>query len=178
MHLRADASSCATIDDDTRLRSAAHASEEVGAAPIDPLSGPADDQLESARGLRAAWSHYRAQLPRLYSMLEETAGSAAPTARAWHRQSRAALVEQHDVLIRRLGDWPALEVWNADLAVAVRAADAQLASLLCAWLALDPTLAAADERMRMAVIAEEVRRLSRALSALAPVHPAGEPAGG
>ncbi|MGW5202836.1 hypothetical protein [Streptomyces spiralis] len=88
------------------------------------------------------------------------------------------MAEQHDVLIRRLGDWPALEVWDADLAVAVRAAEAQLASLLAAWLTLDPTSAAADERMRMALIAEDVRRLSEALTALAPAQTAGEPAGG
>ncbi|MED7826764.1 hypothetical protein [Streptomyces chiangmaiensis] len=143
--------------DDTCLRPEAHTSAEVGAAPIDPFSGPADKQLDSARGLRAAWDQYRAQVSWLCTVLDETALSAGPTGKAWNRESRAALVEQHDVLIRRLGDWPALEVWNADLAVAVRAAEAQLASLLSAWLTLDPTLAAADERMRMALIAEDVR---------------------
>ncbi|MET8965909.1 hypothetical protein ABZX69_41775 [Streptomyces sp. NPDC004074] len=108
----------------------------------------------------------------LCTVLDEAARSATPARIAWSSQSWAALVEQHDMLIRRLGDWPALDVWNADLVVALRAAESQLARLLSARLTSDPTLATADERMWMTLIAENIRRLSQALTVLTASEPA------
>ncbi|MEU6654010.1 hypothetical protein ABZ904_32400 [Streptomyces sp. NPDC046900] len=176
MDFRSDTSPCAAMDD-TCPRPAAQTSEG-GLALTDPSAGPVQERVQGAWPLQAAWGHYRTQVSWLCTLWGESSWSAAPAGRAWNRQSWATVVEQHDALIRRLGDWPALDVWNADLAVAVQAAEAQLASLLSAWLTLEPTLAAAHERMRMALVAKDVRRLGQALSALGPAQSAGEPADG
>jgi hypothetical protein len=120
--------------------------------------------------LRAEWSCYRAQVSWLRTWSQGSAPTApdrAPAARrdgAWSRQIWAAVVEQHDALIRRLGDWPALDVWHTDLVVAVQAAERQLAALLADRLTAER--AGADRHGQTALLAEEVRRLSRTLGAL------------
>ncbi|MFE0632778.1 hypothetical protein ACFW3D_38260 [Streptomyces sp. NPDC058864] len=76
------------------------------------------------------------------------------------------VAEQHDVLIRRLGEWPALDVWNADPAVALRAAEEQLNCLLAGWLAPDGNVTRADGRLATALVAEEIRQLCRTVAAL------------
>jgi hypothetical protein len=141
-----------------------------------PFGLPVREQLKGARSLRAAWDDYQAQVSGLCAAWAECGWSAAWAGKDGTRRGLAAdVAEQHDALIRRLGDWPAIDVWNADLAVAVRAAEAQLASLLSAGLGQGPARATAHERTRMALAAGDIRRLGQALSALRPALCAVEP---
>jgi hypothetical protein len=165
MELRANTPPCAAVEDTGPWPAARTSGEPAVAA----ASGrPAREHSEGARALRSAWDDYQAQVSGLCAVWAECGWSVPSAGRGGGRQTWADVAEQHDELIRRLGDWPAIDVWNADVAVAVCAAEAQLASLLSAWLAQDPARATAHERIRMTLAAEGIRRLSRALSALWP----------
>lgn len=137
-------------------------------AVVAPFGRPVREQLEGALSLRGAWDDYQAQVSGLCAVWAECGWSAASAGWDGIRRSLADIAEQHDALIRRLGDWPAIDVWNADLAVAVRAAEAQLASLLSAELGQGLGRATAHERIRMGLVAGDIRRLGQALSALRP----------
>ncbi|MFJ8363983.1 hypothetical protein [Streptomyces sp. NPDC093984] len=173
MELRANTPSCAAVEDTGSCPAARTSGETTVGAPF---GRPVREQLEGVRSLRAAWDDYKTQVSGLCAVWAECGWSAASVGRGGLQRSLADVAEQHDALIRRLDDWPAIDVWNADLAVAVRAAEAQLASLLSAWLGQDSAArATAHERIRMALAAGDLRRLGQALSALRAALCAVEP---
>ncbi|MER6441576.1 hypothetical protein ABT275_35190 [Streptomyces sp. NPDC001185] len=90
-------------------------------------------------GVQAAWDRYERHSARTAALFGAVARSTDTDVCAVARAGWAPVIEQHDVLIRRLGAWPAVDVWNVDREVALRTVREQLGSLVFDVLAADRT---------------------------------------
>lgn len=126
-------------------------------------------------GVRTAWDRYERQSTRTVALLDAVAQCADTGVRAAARAGWAPVIEQHDMLIRRLGAWPAVDVWNLDRTVALRTVREQLDSLVCSLLATDHTR---HRCWRLDQVEAAVRWLGQSLAELnrtlaAALHDAG-----
>ncbi|MGW3984194.1 hypothetical protein [Streptomyces mirabilis] len=79
--------------------------------------------------LQTVVDHYEVQATRMAALLDATDTSGTETSAA-ARTEWGPIVEQYDALIRHLGHWPAVGVWDPDRTAAVHAAHNQLSEIL------------------------------------------------
>jgi hypothetical protein len=127
--------------------------------------------------LNAALSRYTSQITRLGILIRRTRqASAIPgdSAPAEPARAIAGILEAHDLIIRRLGQWPDRELWSPDRVAALDAACTQLHDTLSAVARghpasnpcthLDQIAAALDEMC--AALAAHGDRLANPLTAI------------